>query len=313
MDKNSIWYIIVNPKAGGGKAIRKWKQLKVQLSSKGWPYEVFFTKGKSHARHLTIQAAELGHRQVIAVGGDGTNNEVINGIMEVRKRENVILHYALYPAGNGNDFARHFKFPSQAYRWIKAVESASVKRQDLGMVEYQKNGVTIGRYFANAAGVGYDAHVIHAMTDHKRKTRHKSFLVSALQELVRFIPQGTTVRSEEQNYTGKIYLIVAGVCRFAGGGMQLTPHAIANDGLLAITMVQEVPIWKIILNLPKLYTGKIHNLKEVLQWQTSSLLIEPFDGHSLLLEVDGEIIGGAPCRIVTVPDALHLLCPKIKK
>ncbi len=312
MERKKGWYIIINPRAGSGRAVQKWKQLKAQLDGKGWKYEVAFTKGRTHARHLTIQAAEKGHRKIIAVGGDGTNNEAINGIVEVRKREKIDLQYALFPAGYGNDFARHFKYPLKPAAWLRALETAEVRRQDLGMVEFQKNGSAIERYFANAAGVGYDAHVIRSI-DKGIKGKKPSFLSTAIRELRNFLPQPSLIQSVENEQSGKIYLMIAGICKFAGKGMQLVPHAISNDGLLAITVVKELPKWKIIFNLPKLYTGKIHQLKETEHWQTSSILIEPIEGSSLLLEVDGEWIGSAPCRIVTVPDFLHLLCPTSKK
>lgn len=303
------WIIIINPNAGYGRGLGRWQGLKNGLIQIKWSFREVFTEYPGHATTLTKKYIQKGYKKILCVGGDGTNNEVLNGLMQAQTSDPV--DYALYPSGSGNDFARHFKIPRDPCKWVDQMGfKVSTLALDVGSVRFNKNGISEVRYFLNVAGLAFDAQVVESLTSSKKIVRSRFiYLKHVVTGLLSFRPKSVMVESIEKSYRGQIYTLNVGNCRYSGGGMQIVPHARANDGLLAITLVTNIPKWKILLNLGKLFSGKIGTLKEVMQWQTSSLTVEPYAQEKVLLEVDGEFLGMAPCVFNIEKNKINLLIP----
>jgi len=301
------WLVLINPVAGKGWAQHRWKRLSQYFNNAGIGHTAFTTKGKRHAESLCLQKLSS-FNAVLSIGGDGTNNEVINGLMrhpDINSRQVIFGHF---PAGSSNDLARYYKIPSNFDRWISRMENSTVIKQDLGEVLFGMDPEQI-RYFANVAGVAYDA-FIAKNTSRKGITSWKYFL-AIFRHLNDFSPQQVTIDSEENRYSGSTYSINFGITPFSGGGMQIVPHAVPDDGLMAVTLVKKLPKWKIVINSLRLFNGQIGKLAEVSQWQTKKARIEQNknSNEQVLLEVDGECIGEIPCTFRISEHQLNILVP----
>ncbi len=305
------WFVIVNPAAGHGQAGRRWPRLERCLRAVLPLGEVVFTTGRGSAGLLVDQAIAKGYRRLIAVGGDGTNHEVVNGIMNQRVVPTASLRYALLPVGTGNDWRRTHRIPRRLGQWLKMIEEGHTQLQDVGIVRYQEEAAQPRtRYFVNVAGLAYDAFVV------RRSSHLRPWLVSPLIYpllIIRFLfqyrPGLSRIRFNGQQKEDRFYTINAGIGRFSGGGMQLTPHANPRSGRLALTTASMISPLNVLLNCWRFYTGTIGGHPKVSLYQPTSFSVEPLDEEELLLEADGEYLGRAPATFDIIPQALCIIVP----
>lgn len=308
------WYIIINPAAGGGKAGRVWPDIAHQLSQADISYEAHFSTHHRHATLLAKQAIEQGYRQLLAVGGDGTSNEVINGIFQQSLVSPSSIVYCLLPIGTGNDWIKTHRIPRNTEAWIKMFLEGHILQQDIGWVEYQDQETPKKHYFANVAGLAYDAFVVHYVEDIKTRVANKLiYLWVVLRCLWKYQLQSARLLFKDQSVEDYFYTINIGICKYSGGGMQLVPHADPNDGFLALTYAGSLKKWQILLNTYRFYNGSLGEHPLVHTDQVKKLTVEPIEGTAgTLLEVDGEFLGVTPARFGIVEKALHFIGP-IKK
>jgi YegS/Rv2252/BmrU family lipid kinase len=307
----NTWLIIINPNAGFGRGLKRWHNLKERLVQLKWSFVPVYTSYPGHAAILVQEYIQKGYFKIVCVGGDGTNNEIINGLMKHKSALSNSILYAIFPAGSGNDFARHFKISRHPQKWMNQMsDNVSTTALDVGAVRYQKNGIEQVRHFINVAGLAFDAQVVFSLSSTGKSVGSRfTYLKHVVTGLFSFRPKSVMIQTKEHTYLGKIYTLNIGICRYSGGGMQIVPHAKADDGLLAVTMVKDISKWKILLNLKRLFSGNIGKLKEVVQWQTEALTIEPSYQEKVLLEVDGEFLGIAPCAFKIEKNKINLLVP----
>lgn len=303
------WRFIVNPVGGGGAVGKQWSSIEAQLQATSIAYDVVFTTRKFHAAELAAQAIAEGYRNLVAVGGDGTAHEVVNGILQQTTCPSQEVIFALMPVGTGNDWVKTHGIPKSTKKWIEFLRAGKIARQDVGWLTYRADGKDQRRYFINVAGLSYDAYVC------KRSEQYKAQLSSTIFYLllifrclfeykiprIRVVFDGKTV--EEPLYT-----INLGICRFSGGGMQLVPHASPTDGKLALTLAGRISKLGVLLVTPLFYLGKIGWHPKVSMFQTAEVWIESADVQALLVEADGEFLGEGPVRLGIVKGALtHLV------
>ena len=155
-----FWYIIANPAAGNGKVGRIWHDIEQLLQALGFSYTVKFTDHRGHAMRLVDDAILNGHRHILGLGGDGTNHELVNGILAQNRTPSADIHYALLPVGTGNDWARNYRIPNDPrQRLLRLLEGKTVL-QDVGKVAYRRDGLQTERFFVNVAGMAYDAFIV---------------------------------------------------------------------------------------------------------------------------------------------------------
>ena len=170
---NDKWCIIVNPQAGNGAAKKNWPTLKLLLQRYLGPIEVRFTKSPQHGIKLTEQAIQDGYRQLLAVGGDGTNHEIINGILRQQTCPSERIIYGLIPIGTGNDWRRTYRIPQNMEKWISQIAQKHTVLQDAGKISYQAEGQQKSRYFTNVAGLAYDAFIVHYLSKNPSAVTNK--------------------------------------------------------------------------------------------------------------------------------------------
>ncbi len=301
------WYIIINPAAAGGKAAKLWPAIEQELSAANVSFTTAFTTYSREATLLAKQAIQDGFRRLVAVGGDGTNNEVINGILQQTTIPSAEVLYCLLPVGTGNDWIKSHGIPKGRKAWLRMFLAGHESQQDIGWVEYQHEGEVKKHYFANVAGLAYDAFVVHYVEAAKSRLANKLiYLWVVLRCLWKYQLQKARLLFKGQVVEDFFYTINIGVCRYSGGGMQFVPHADPADGLLALTYAGQLKKWQVIANTYRFYNGSIGAHPLVYTDQVKSVVIE---SEGTLLEVDGEFLGSTPAQFGIATRALRFICP----
>ncbi len=320
-----MWFIIVNPAAGGGKVRRLWPRLERELQAQGFSYSVKFTERKMHAIELVEDAILRGHRKFMAIGGDGTVHEVANGILAQAFVPSCEIGLALVPVGTGNDWAKQWGLSASPVECLKKIKLENVQFQDAGRAHFFKNGEAAERFFINVAGMAYDAFVVR---ESERQTADKGSFGGYYGLIIKclwkyeltparlfFVEPARQTGGNEAKPTPEIlvedsfYTINIGLCKYSGGGMQFVPQAVPDDGLFALTFVRRLPKMGVILATPLFYNGKIGGHPKVTCTQARELRVENVAGQpSVLLEADGEFLGETPVRFEILPGALKVFC-----
>lgn len=310
--------IIVNPKSAGGSTELRWAKIASDLATHLGPFEVEFTLRPQHGIELAREAAESGRKLIIACGGDGTINEVANGILlSGRDAELGVL-----PSGTGGDFRRTLGMPSTARECAKGLRDGDTRLIDVGKVSFiNHSGNDAERYFLNVSSFGLSA----AINDRVKALdlgwlpfdvlRGKAkFAYSTLQEVLDIETTTVKVKIDDNEETAlqTINFCIAN-SRYFGGGMKIAPDAKLNDGVLDIVNIGDIKTLKILLNAYKLYSGTHLALKEVKHTYAKKLEITPFNsGEAVHIETDGELPGRLPAIYEVVPEALKVRVPKAK-
>jgi len=236
-----------------------------------------------------------------------TNSEIAHGLLSQSICPSTDILYALLPMGRGNDWARGYGLGAKVSDFLKRLDKADVRYQDGGEVHYQNGSATASRYFVNVAGMAYDGYLV------KKSEATKGGIANALHYQLMILrclasykaPKGRVLFNNTvvQDY---FYLINIGLCKYSGGGMQLVPHAIPDDGLFALTIAGNVPKWDVLLQTPRFYNGNIGNYRLVQLHESKSIHVE-HEGAPIHLEVDGEYLGTTPARFELLEKALKIL------
>lgn len=302
------WTVIVNPKASSGKCAKHWPKIKGLLEKYELDHEVIQTEYAGHAIKLAREAVESGSRRMLAVGGDGTVNEVVNGLFTQNSIDPSEVIIGQIPVGTGNDWGKTVGVPKGYDAAVKAVKEEKTIVQDVGYVDYHSEaGEKARRYFANIGGMGFQAFV--GTIINPQKAQGKGGIMGYVQALVsglrkyNSVPARYYVDGEKKGNT-KVFSVAVGICQYNGGGMKQCPEAVYDDGLLDLTMIHDISKFKVLWNIPFLFTGTFVKRKEVFQFRGKEIKIESKD---ILLEVDGENLGGGDSVFGIKPMKLRVI------
>lgn len=297
-DLTDRWFVIVNPVAGSGRGLIDFPQISRLLRNDDIRHDAVFTEHKHHATELTVTAANQGYRRIIVIGGDGTLNEVVNGLFIQKAVEPCEILLAVIAVGTGNDWVRTFGIPQHYSEAIRAIREERSFLQDVGTVTYTESHYTQTRYMANVAGLGFDAHVISTF-NHLKIKGYKGgwmYLYSILKSYFRYKSSGARIWvDDEVVFNDLMFSLAIGICKYNGGGVQQLPNALADDGLLDLTIIRPVHWWHIVFRLKKLFNGDIYQIGHVIHAQGRKVRIEA--APSIQLETDGELMGGTPVEV----------------
>lgn len=300
--------MVVNPNAGNRKIKRDWDKIHKLLQKADLDFEYAFTERMLHAIEITTEAIKKGFRNFIAVGGDGTFNEVANGFFTQTEVGYSSLTLGLIPVGTGNDWGRMFGIPSGYEKAIKVIGKGKNFVQDIGKISYIQNGTKTERYFVNVAGMGFDAMV--AQKTNKQKAEGKgnamAYLFNLLTSLFEYKPCMIEIHIDGTKYTFNTFSMSVGICRYNGGGMKQLPNAIADDGLLDMTVIKKIGLGTIIAQLKNLYSGTFIKHPKVATFTAKHIKIFSRK-KSFMMEADGESLGKAPLEITIIPKALKTI------
>lgn len=295
------WFVIINPTSGNGKSIKKWPEIKRLLDSKKFYYEFAFTEHSKHSAFLVQKAIEKGFTNIICVGGDGTLHNIINGIMSQNKIPSKNIHVGMIPIGTGNDWIKTHLIPKQINLAIDILIKGRVSFQDIGKITFE-NQLNNPVYFNNLAGVGFDGYVVSKVNKYKF-IGALAYMMGAIIGLFSFKNFTSTVFINSQEYSGKTLMILVGLCKFSGGGMQLTKTPNPVDGLFDISIAKNLSKFDIIKNLGKLFSGKITNHKKVETIKSNRIEIIIKQHEKPFIQADGELIGIGSITLQIIPQA----------
>ncbi len=314
MKTTDRWLVIVNPTAGVGKAAKDWPQIEQLLINKGFDFKAVLTRHPFHAISLTRDLVQQhGYQKIIAVGGDGTLNEVVNGIFQQNRFPTTEIMLGMITVGTGNDWGRMYEFPKKYKKAIRILKNERTFLQDVGKVKYRYDSENKSRYFINMAGMGYDALV--AKKTNLMKARGKGGTLAYLYNLVTGLFQYKNTHlhikvDDKEVLNDKVFSLSIGICKFNGGGMMQLPKAVPDDGLFDITVIRKTSKFRVVKNIKNLYDGSFIKLPEVSVFTGKKITITSVPPHSIYLETDGESLGNSPLDFEIVPKAVKLIIRK---
>ncbi|PID92838.1 MAG: lipid kinase [Bacteroidetes bacterium] len=301
------WLVIVNPNAGKKKGEKDWKKISSLMVKYNIPFKAVFTQHLNHAVKLSRIYIRKGFKKVLIVGGDGTLNEVVNGIFLQKKFATTDITIGLIPVGTGNDWATTYGIPRDYEKAVKVIAEEKTYIQDTGKVEYMQEGKKRVRYFLNNAGVGFDAQVVEKTNAVKSqgKGNSASYFTSVLKVMFNYKSTNSTIYMDKEKMEEKIFSFSVGICPWSGNGMKQFPQALPGDGLFDITMITQVSKLKIIRKIKKLYDGSFVNLPEVKTARSAKInFLSP---EPVFVEADGESLGHSPIRFDILPQSLKVV------
>jgi YegS/Rv2252/BmrU family lipid kinase len=303
----SNWIAIVNRAAGGGKTERDWPQIARLLDKHGIPYVPYFTNRRLHASIIARSQINDGYSKIIVVGGDGTMNEVINGVFAQCRVQTAEVMLGMISVGTGNDWARMFNIPSDYEGAVLTIKQQKTFIQDAGLIHYIKNGKEWKRYFINIAGMGFGARVVERANRMKDKGKSGPLLYfyNILFSLLRYHALNAEIDIDGVTIDRSIFSLNVGIGKYNGGGMIQVPHAVVDDGLYSITLIRKMGKLNIIANLKRLYNGSIAQHSRVETFMGKSVQIVGTD--QLKVETDGESLGHGPMRLQIIPRSVRVI------
>ena len=301
------WLVIVNPNSGKGKGRKDWDTISSILKKEDLSCTVKFTERKGHAIVLTSEAINEGFRKIITVGGDGTLNEVVNGVFSNDICPTTDIALALIPVGTGNDWGRMFGIPSDYAKAIKIIRDHKLMLHDIGLVSYYEETGTKKRYFINIAGVGFESAVVNR-TNYQKDRGHGGkaiYFYNLLISLLTYKNTKAEIIIDNQTLTADIFSLNVGNGRYCGGGMRQTPNALPNDGLLDVTIINDMGKIEIIRNLKILYDGTILNHPKVDGYKGRNIKVT--SDSVIYVEADGESLGRTPAEFSIIPASINIV------
>ncbi len=303
------WFAIANPAAGVSACRKLLPDITGLLIKYGIKFKKILSEKKEHAVKLAYDASREGYRKFISIGGDGTANEIVNGIKKYAQKSMPDFVLGVIPAGTGNDWGRSFGLTGDHENAVRAIKNGSTKVQDICRATYMsREGIISEKYFINVAGAGYDADVLFRTEKMKAGGRKGSWLYfyNIFASLFSYVPAVTTVRIDGDDVIKeKALSINAGIGKYNGGGLMQVPHAVLDDGNIAVTFIGDIGKIGILTNLHRLKNGNIKNIRKVQLLKGRK--IEIFSETTMLFEADGEALGETPLTFEVVPEALRVI------
>jgi YegS/Rv2252/BmrU family lipid kinase len=307
--EDKSWIVFVNPNAGTKKGRKDWPVISEILKSSGIHFQEIITKHRDHAVTLAMEQAQKGSRRFIVVGGDGTLNEVVNGIFQQKAAPPESFLVAMIPVGTGNDWCRMFNVPFNYKKAIRLIKEEQVFVQDVGLVKYTAGDQQKQRYFANVAGMGYDA-IVAAKTN-KDKARGRGgplvYIKNLISSLLFYNHSRTsiTIDNKQPPLYYLTFSLSIGIGKYNGGGMMQLPDAIPDDGVLNMTLIRKLGKLTVIKEVRNLYDGSFVNHPKVETFTGKHFTV--YSDPKIALEVDGESLGTSPFEFSILPRCLNIV------
>lgn len=297
------WCFVFNPAAAGGKSGRALQLLSKALDARGLSYTVLQTRHEGDGITRCQEALDSGFRHILVIGGDGTLNEVVNGLLAQTKVDATEVVLGLFPAGTGNDFARGRGIPKPLKKRVEALMRGQSELIDAGVVQLEHSR----RYFINMAGAGFDAAVALRANALKNGVLPPklSYLLALALSLFGYQQQEVRLKFDHSEESLPLFSVLCGNGTFAGNGMKLAPGAQFNDGQFYITRVARISPWKVLLNVHRLFGGTFLHFREVHTHQATEIQIAA--ALPIPLQADGEPMGFCPAQIRLLPSAIRIL------
>ena len=296
--------VIVNPTASGGKVGKQWLQVRDVLLQGGLQFEAELTQYPGHATQIARKALDEGFRCIVSVGGDGTVNEVVNGlIVGGTVHPEVVL--SIIPGGTGSDFVRILGISRNPTQACQALLGQKTRAMDIGEIRCMQNGKPITRYFVNVAGLGFDSEVcVRVNRMSKRISGTLPYLTSLVATLFSYKNKDVELAFDSQRLHGRFNSVVICNGQYFGGGMWIGPKAAADDGIFDVVILKDLNKLEFLINVPRVYKGTHLIHPKVESFRAKEVHVEA--RQRMFIQAEGELVGEAPATFRIVRGALNL-------
>ena len=298
--------LIANPNAGRGTVDRALPRIERVLAEKNLSYRIVRTTHPGHATEAARQALRDGERYLVAVGGDGTVHEVVNGMVENGGPLAADAVLGVVAAGSGCDFVRSFGLPGEPVQGAAHLAGDQVRPIDVGTVTFTDQDVTRTRCFVNIAEAGLGGAVVARAAGLKGFGRFLGgarYAAGFWLTLPGFRPAAVQLDADGQAFGWRAFNVVVANCRFYGGGMQISPKSDPGDCLLDV-LVMTGPKSDAFTTLPKVYSGTHLPHRNIAELRAGRILLDA--DRPLLVEADGEMLGTTPASFGIIPSGVRL-------
>lgn len=306
-----ILFFIVNTAASNGKSLKVWKRTVNELERRKVNYRTFTTKYPGHATELARQIAKMYEDKiagVICVGGDGTMNEIINGLVDHPE-----IKIGFIPAGTGNDFSRGFSLPKTPLGTLNLIlkrMNKPLRKYDVGRASFDQIKKT--HRFVSSLGIGFDAEVSKVANESKIKKYLNqiglgflAYVVALMKLLFTYQVTNVTLLIDGNIYRYKnVWFVTISNQKYYGGGMKISPNARPNDGVFNITVVHEMSRLKLLAVFGSVFFGKHVLFKEVSLHTGETIRVE--SEKPLLVHADGELITKSPVTVTVEKSRMNI-------
>lgn len=316
IEASDLPLIIVNPKSAGGSTKDSWASKASDLRAHFGAFQVAFTKKAGDGIELAKRHSENGRKFIIACGGDGTINEVANGILQSGKD----VELGILPSGTGGDFRKTLNIPQETREAAKVLQTGETKKIDVGRVTFQNfENETVTRFFLNVASFGLSAAINEKVKEkdyfkwlpiHALRGKAK-YALSTLEKVLdtEYLTVRVKIDDKDEKSLNTLNFCVCNA-RFFGGGMKIAPDARLADGLFNVVNIGDIKTLKILLKAHTLYRGTHYDLPEVKNSLAKKIEVSPLNNQQIHIETDGELPGKLPATFEIISNALKIRAPK---
>ena len=299
------WFIIANGSSNSGKTVSVIDKAVKRLGDEKIKHILNLTIKSGDEIDLVKKGAKNGYNKILAIGGDGTVQKVVAGIVLQQSISLEKMVFALIPSGTGNDWAKSKGIPKTVNESIGVLQNGTVKNQDIGVAKIKNGSTQKTRYFITYSGVGFDSFMLQKINNYKWLGK-LSYLVCAIMNFTKFQNLPVKIMASKTEIETNVFLLGIGICKFTGGGMQLIKDPVGNNGLLNITVAEKFSKFDIIRNFFNLFNGSIFKERKVLTLTDSEVKISAKNGD-LVCQGDGEIFGSGKVDYSIIKKGLRYL------
>jgi YegS/Rv2252/BmrU family lipid kinase len=304
-------YVMLNPASAAGKTrVRSSVIVKAMKQALGKECSIHLTRSQNDAPRATAEAIKQGAKLVIAVGGDGTVHEVVNGFFEQGKLINPDCELGIVASGSGRDIAKNVGLPRSWKAQVQCLADGQARRIDVGRVTFRDlKGQTSTQYFVNECQVGIGGEVVRRVQQfHKRFGGTLAFASESVRALFRYRSPNLSVQlGEKEMLSGAFLGLVIANGSLMGGGMKLAPEATLDDGLFDLLVVPDYRLLRRLWSFFKIYRGTHLTVPGMKYLKTEAVKVT--SEETTLVATDGELLGTTPCEVVMLKSALNVRCP----
>ncbi len=296
---------LVNPASAGGSTAKRWPEIAHEAAEAGLVGDALISEHPGHLGELARDAVKAGAHKLVLVGGDGSLNEIVNGLGKQLSK----VELALIPQGTGSDFVREHAIPHSVSEAARVALEGELRPLDIGKASFHAwDGKQARQYFANAAGAGISGAIARRVDDGpKRLGPRGSYAWAVVSVFPRWRNCVVRLRVDDQQREGKMHEVIAAIGRYQAGGMKLCPDAVPDDGLFDVLILGDLSKADLVRNLHKTYRGThlSHPKVDVLRGKLVSIETE----EPMPIQLDGEQPGTTPVEFELIPGALRLRVP----
>ena len=310
------WYdaartaVVYNPNAGGGFVGRRWTRLEPELRAALGDVRFLATAGPGGGEVRAREAVQAGVHTVLSLGGDGTHNEVINGILTTGAAPGSIS-FGVLPAGTGGDFRRILSNSGDLMEAARSIPSGQRCPVDAGRIEFGPAGAKQVRHFINICSFGVGGLACRMVNESSKFISGRvPFYVGTLRAILAYRPALVRLKVDGTDVgTFRVTNIAVANGRFFGGGMMIAPEARLSDGMFDVVVVEDVGLWDVIRFTSTIYRGRHVGLRGIHTFRGSHVEAEALENDAYI-DLDGEAPGLVPIDLKVVPGAVRLIQPR---